>query len=168
MEKSNKIFSDIKFMTAENFSEFGILLELPADPEKKEKGESQFKVMTTQQEVGWRLAYLIVRNRSLKRLENHPYSMESFEPVKGVSLLTVAPHDFPEKVQTFVLDKPVVLHAGIWHDLLTLSEEAEIKITENATIVTEYHPLKSEVVPQICFKSAVDSGDTILNSKIPN
>lgn len=153
MEKSNGIFSGIKSITAENFKQYGVVLELLTDKEKKSNGESQFKVLTTQQNVGWRLAYLIVRTRSLKRLERHPLSMESFEPVRGVSLITVAPKENPEKVETFVLDKPVVLHAGVWHDVLALSEEAEIKITENADIVTEYHNLKSEVVPNLCFKN---------------
>ena len=153
MEKSNGIFSAIKSITPENFQKYGVVLELPSDSEKKSRGESQFKVLTSQPHAGWRLAYLIVRNRTLQRLESHPLSMESFEPVRGVSLIIVAPKENPEKVETFVLDKPVVLYAGVWHDVLTLSEEAEIKITENADIVTEYHNLKSEVVPNLCFKN---------------
>ena len=60
-------------------------------------------------------------------------------------------------METFVLDKPVVLHAGVWHDVLTLSDEAEIKITENAEILTEYFQLKSEVVPKLCFDGKVSS-----------
>jgi ureidoglycolate hydrolase len=153
LKKSNGIFSGIDFISEEKFKKYGTVLELPADGKMKARGENQFKILVTQQQVGWRLAYLTVRNRTLKRLENHPYSMESFEPVRGVSLITVAPHESPDAVETFVLDKPVVLNAGVWHDVLALSDEAEIKITENADIVTEYYNLKSEVIPQLIFHS---------------
>jgi len=151
LKKSNGTFSGVNFITEDGFKKYGVVLELPAEAAKKRAGENQFKILTVQPETGWRLAYLVVRNRTLKRLENHPLSMESFEPVRGVALLTVAPHENPEAVETFVLDKPVVLHAGVWHDVLTLSEEAEIKITENADIVTEYYNLKEEVSPKLVF-----------------
>jgi hypothetical protein len=36
-----------------------------------------------------------------------------------------------------MLDRPILLHANIWHNVLTLSEESVIKITENEEVDSE-------------------------------
>jgi len=151
LKKSNGIFSAINSLTAKKFKKYGQILELNSKKNKKNNRVNEFEILVSEANSGWRIAYLILRNRTLKRLERHPESKESFEPVKGVSLIVVAQSNSPEKVETFLLDKPVVLNKGVWHDVLTLSDETEIKITENIEVACEYHPLDSKVVPKLLY-----------------
>ena len=72
-------------------------------------------------------------------MENHPFSKESFEPLKGITVLLVAEHETPEEYQAFVLDKPVCLKKGIWHQVLALTPEAQVKITENLEVASEFY-----------------------------
>ncbi|MEI6845507.1 MAG: ureidoglycolate lyase [Candidatus Firestonebacteria bacterium] len=145
-----KIFSKIKFPTKENFKKYGKIIE----GTRKTKGGkgTQYEVLTNSRSEGWLLAYLIVRNRVSKCIEQHPTSRESFEPVKGVCLLIVAPAKFPKKTETFVLDKPIVLHEGIWHDVVALSKEAEVKIAENNSVPTRKIYFKKPVEPVMLVK----------------
>jgi len=130
-----KIFSKIQFPAKENFKKFGKILEGSKKTHSSKK--TQYEVITGSKSEGWLLAYLVVRNRVSKCIEQHPASKESFEPVKGVCLLIVAPVKTPDKIETFVLDKPVVLNEGVWHDVVALSEEAEVKIAENSGVTTK-------------------------------
>jgi hypothetical protein len=36
------------------------------------------------------------------------------------------------------LDKPVILKKGLWHGVVALGDEADIKITENASVRCVY------------------------------
>lgn len=67
--------------------------------------------------------------------------MESFEPVKGKSLLYVALRPKTEAIECFALDRPVILKKKIWHGIVTVSPETEIKLTENAMVQCVYWPL---------------------------
>lgn len=88
--------------------------------------------------VGWRIAYLIVRDKVIYRLEQHPGTFESFEPVKGETLLYLARNRNSKKIECFYLDKPVILDKGVWHAVATLNGESEIKITENSKVKCIY------------------------------
>ena len=68
-----------------------------------------------------------------------PYSKESFEPLKGISVLLVAEHEKPEDYHAFLLDKPICLKKGVWHQVLSLTAEAEVKITENLEVSSEFY-----------------------------
>ena len=91
----------------------------------------------------WRIAMFRVRIRQAQRLECHPESMESFEPVRGMGVLLCAAPDRPEKVHAFPLDAPVCLNKGVWHEVIALSGEALYKITENCEVSSEILPLLS-------------------------
>jgi hypothetical protein len=57
----------------------------------------------------------------------------------------LAEHESPENIRAFLLDKPVCLFEGVWHDVLALSSAAKVKITENLEVRSEYHNLEKPV-----------------------
>lgn len=95
--------------------------------------------MDTDNSNSWRIAVFRYTNKSIKIIENHPISKESFEPLKGVTVLLVAEHDCPENYRAFILGKPVCLKKEIWHQVLALTSEAEVKITENLNVESVFY-----------------------------
>jgi len=119
-----------KKITKSNFKQYGSVIEWQGPENKKEN--NQFRIVIHDPDVkGWRIAYLIVREKQTDFLEQHPHSYESFEPVKGKSILFVSLGKKPSKIEAFILDKPVVLVKGLWHGVIAVGREAHIKITEN-------------------------------------
>ncbi len=105
-----------------------------------------FGILLKEKAKGWRIGYLIVREKAITRLENHPDSFETFEPVSGRSVIAFAPAKYPDRVKVFLLDKSVVVKKGVWHDVAPLSKESEIKIFENIVVRTSYHQLAKKIV----------------------
>ena len=132
-------------LTAEAWAPFGTLIEIAQpDPERARAGENEFKVVDQSENAdGWRLAVQIVRGRTLHQVGRHPSSNESFEPVTGVAAICVAPPAAPDRLQAFVLDKPVVVNANVWHGLIALSGEAVVKIAENRVMTGENRRLET-------------------------
>ncbi|MFA5039336.1 MAG: hypothetical protein WC732_06615 [Candidatus Omnitrophota bacterium] len=64
--------------------------------------------------------------------------METFEPVEGRGLLFVSLKKDPRDIVCFYLDKPVILRKSIWHGVVALGREADIKITENSSVRCVY------------------------------
>lgn len=135
----------IKKITAKNFKKYGWVIEYPG---KIDKSKSQFDIILTEnKKVGWRIAYLIERNNYIDKLEQHPDSFESFEPVKGKALIFLTNKKDLKTVECFYLDKPVILDKSVWHNVLTLTKESEIKITENAQVKCIYWNLDRVIRP---------------------
>jgi len=129
---------EIKKINAENFRNFGRVIEYPKkDLVKKQKNLFR-KVLIESKKVGWRIAYLVVRDRVIDRLERHRGTFESFEPVRGKSLIYLASSKSKQAIHCFYLDRPVILKKGTWHGVVALGREAEIKITENARVKSQY------------------------------
>jgi len=126
-----------KSITREGFSRYGRVIEYPERP-KAPKNKNLFKVIVRQPDHGWRIAYLVVRERSIDRLEQHPDSLESFEPVSGKGLIYLSTKKDPRRVECFYLDKPVILKKGIWHGVVALSADFDVKITENSKVKCIY------------------------------
>ncbi len=119
-----------KKITALNFKKYGYIIQWEGPENKKEN--NQFRIIIRDFKAkGWRIAYLVVREKQIKFLERHPVSFESFEPVKGKAILYVSNEKVPQVIEAFVLDKPIVLLKGIWHNVLSRTKETHIKITEN-------------------------------------
>ena len=130
-----------KHITSSNFRRYGRMIEYP-HKNKKSKKVNLFRIVLTEPKIkGWRIAYLIVRDKTIKKLEQHPSSFESFEPIKGRSLLYVSPRRDQKAIECFYLDRPVILKKGMWHGVVTLGRESEIKLTENAKVKCIYWPL---------------------------
>lgn len=130
----------IKSPDSTNFRKYGRLIEYP---NKDQKGTTRnlWRIVHTEvAKVGWRVAYLVLRDRTIGRLESHPNSDETFEPVKGRALIFVSKDKDLKKLECFILDKPIVLYKGTWHGLIRIEEEAEIKIIENAKVKCNYWP----------------------------
>lgn len=123
----------------ETFLPYGEVLEFPAGIEKT------FCIITTEEKEPWRLAVFRYTNKEIQRMECHPTSRESFEPLHGLTVLVVATHENPEEYEAFILDKPVCLKKGIWHQVLALTEEAQVKIVENLEVQSEFYDLEKAI-----------------------
>ncbi len=123
----------IQNITKNNFSPYGYVLDF------SDNTTDEFEIIVKESESPWRMAVYRPHSRDCDFLENHPDSMESFEPTKGISLLIVAEKNTPNNFSVFLLDKPVCLYKGIWHNVMALSEDVLIRVTENLEVESEYH-----------------------------
>lgn len=134
----------LKSIHRETFEKYGKVLEFSPD-----NTEEPFEIVITEEKEPWRLAVFRYRNKEIQKMECHPTSLESFEPLQGVTVLVVAEHDKPEEYEAFLLDKPVCLYKGIWHQVLTLTDEAQVKIAENLEVNSEFFELKNEIAVRV-------------------
>jgi len=125
----------IQQINRDTFKPYGYLIEY--DPGKPEG----FQVVLKETEkVGWRIAVAKLSKNKVQMLGKHPNSMESFEPVSGVTMLLVALPEDPENFEVFLLDRPVCIFPNIWHATLSLSEHSVYKVTENLEVNSDqYH-----------------------------
>ncbi len=128
----------IEPLSAETIAPFGYLIAHP--------GGERFQVICSEADpVGWQIAVNRIANRTVDQLACHPNTMESFEPVSGTAVLLLAEHDTPGDWRALILDRPICIRKGVWHATVTLSEEAFVKITENAHVEADFHPLGRSV-----------------------
>lgn len=126
----------IKNLSKDTFQPYGYILE------QEDSLSQNFQIILTEPAaVGWRIAVSKITRHDIDKINRHPNSMESFEPISGVTLLCVAPPDAPEQYEVFLLDKPVCLLKNIWHATLTLSENSLVKICENYEVASEGYDL---------------------------
>ena len=131
----------IKKITAKNFKKYGWVIEYAGKRPENKNGNIFRIILKENGKTGWRIAYLVVRDKTIDKLEQHPGSFESFEPVQGRSLIYLSDGSM-SKIESFYLDKPVILDKGIWHGVVSLTPESEIKITENAEVESVYWTLE--------------------------
>ena len=129
----------IERITQESFREFGSVVEFPAD------NRENYYIVDCDKENPWRLAVFRYNNHSIRRIECHPTSKESFEPLSGITLLLTAVHENPEDYHIFLLDKPIILNKGVWHQTMVLTGEAQVKITENFEVGSVFYDLAEEI-----------------------
>ncbi len=133
----------VESITREAFAPFGSVIEFSPD------FDGIYEIVETEAVKPWILAVFRYTNQTIRRIENHPTSMETFEPLSGVTVLIVAKHDTPEEYRAFVLDKPVCIKKGVWHQVLSLTPESSVKITENKDVYSEFYDLPEEISVQI-------------------
>lgn len=134
----------VQKITRKNFAPYGWVIDYPG--RRAAKKASLFDIVLKETgKLGWRIAYLVLRDKAVGQLEQHPDSYESFEPVKGRSLLYVAEKRDAKRIKCFRLDRPIILKKGLWHTVVTLTPETEIKITENAKVECVYWKLGFEL-----------------------
>ena len=132
-------------INSSNFKRYGWVIEGSAK-KSKDKEKSLFSIVLTEPiKAGWRIAHLLLRDKSVAYLERHIDSFESFEPIRGKTLIYVAGAKDLKKIMCFYLDKPVILKKGVWHNVITLDTQSEIKITENAKVKCDYWQLGCKV-----------------------
>ena len=132
---------EVLTLSKENFGRYGRIIEFSP-------GSEMWEILVREEKIGWRIALLEIDRREIKWLERHPDSMETFEPVSGIALLFVADKD-PLDFEVFVLDRPVCLYKGIWHEVASLTQKAKFKITENYDVECEYFDLEKPFVFKI-------------------
>ena len=132
----------IKKIDSVRFRRFGWVIEYPRKSQyksKNPKSKNLFRIVAREKDrVGWRIAYLVVRDKAITRLEQHIETLESFEPVCGETLLYVSDERKASRIECFYLDRPVILKKGIWHGVVTLGRDSEIKIAENFKVKCIY------------------------------
>jgi ureidoglycolate hydrolase len=124
-----------------NFRPYGKIIEYQGKEAKGSRRNLWRIIHVEATAPGWRIAWLVLRDKTIGRLECHPYSDESLEPVRGRALLFIAEKPRLEYIRCFDLDKPLIVRKGVWHGLIAVDDEAEIKITENAEVTCSYWPL---------------------------
>jgi len=134
----------VKKLTCNSIKPYGRIID--SSCVKDDGRGNRFGILLKEPSKGWRIGYLILRDRFIKRLERHADSLETFEPVKGKAIIALAKAGSPESAELFFLDKPVVINKGIWHDVLAVSGACEIKIFENIEVKTEYYSLTKNLV----------------------
>lgn len=138
---------EILYITRDNFKSYGWVLDFSENAQ-----EERFEVIVSEDVNPWRIAMFRVKIRECNRLEAHPDSMESFEPVSGCGLLIVAMPETPKEYQVFLLDRPICLKKGIWHEVITISKEALFKITENKEVSSKFYMLEDVICPAFIEK----------------
>ena len=129
---------EIKNITPETFEGLGVILEHVSR-------KDGYEPLVTVKSKGWIWAVLTFSNKTVDELECHPTSKESFEPVFGTTIILLAKPNEPEKVSAFLLDKPVMLHESVWHNIVSLAEVSRVKITENNEVYADKHKLNGIV-----------------------
>lgn len=129
----------LESVSREAFAAFGEVVEFPATC------QDNFFVVDSENTNPWRLAVFRYNNKEIWQMENHPSSKESFEPLSGMTVLVVAEKQMPEQYRAFILDKPVCLKKGIWHQVLSLTPEASVKITENIEVDSEFYSFQKSL-----------------------
>ncbi len=138
-------FLQIKTISKSNFKKYGAILE---HTKKKSGYEPLVKIKSN----GWIWAILTIKKKYIDFIECHTNSRESFEPVFGTTIIVLAQPKTPEKLEAFLLDKPVLLNERVWHNVLCLSETSQVKITENAGVKGKRIGFKKRLSPALTFK----------------
>ncbi|HNZ29473.1 MAG: ureidoglycolate hydrolase [Candidatus Aerophobetes bacterium ADurb.Bin490] len=131
----------IKPLNKKDFAKYGKII-------CQEKENEIFQVVMSEKEkTGWRIGYLVMGPGKADGLEAHPESYETFEPVSGTAVMLVAEEKTPDKIEAFLLDKPICINKKVWHGVSVLSEKCEIKIMENLEVESIYYKLEKPVEP---------------------
>ena len=126
---------EIKPLTPKNIAKYGRIL-FPTEEESKTVQDPAVAYVILEKAVsrGWLMSHYTVSKRFTDMMENHPNTKETFEPLCGASVIVLAHGPAPDNPEAFLLDKPVVLYEGVWHDVMALSEKATMRINENTEV----------------------------------
>lgn len=131
----------IRNITSDSFEKYGWILDFSEDIREP----VHFEIICDSDSKGWRIAMYNVRQKTAFELEQHPESMESFEPFSGCGVLLVSADVFSSGIDAFLLDRPICLKKGIWHQLITLSRDCTVKIMENKTVSSNIYKLEKPI-----------------------
>lgn len=128
------------------FKPFGEIL-VPSDesiPEVFEEGIFKFYVTFKEEANSWQIGYLDQIGKKVDKLECHPNTSEVFVPIYGdaVMLLSVNPE---KDIVAFKLEKPIVLNKGVWHGVISLSENSKMLIVESSDVIDQYYDLRMPI-----------------------
>lgn len=130
----------IQNINKDNFEKYGTIIDFTGKTE-----DPEFEIIIEHREDPWRIAMLRVKDRDFTKLEKHPFSLETFEPVEGMCLLMLSLGTERSNYEVFLLDRPVCLNKGVWHGIATLTRDSKVKITENLEVETEFYNLERSI-----------------------
>jgi ureidoglycolate hydrolase len=144
---------EINVLTPKVFKKYGRIL-IPTEEESKEEENRQvdYQVLEKAVSKGWVMACYSVSKRFTDAMEYHPNTKETFEPFSGVPILIVAYGQAPENPEAFLLDKPVVINEGVWHDVLALSANTVMRINENSDVQGVRQKLAFTIKAELCVE----------------
>jgi hypothetical protein len=103
-------------------------------------GKEEFQtVFSAPDAPGWQVGLLRVIHREAPGIHRHLNTDECFSPIRGRTVMLVAPPDAPDEVQAFHLTEPVRINTGVWHTCLTPDEPALVFVCESGTVESETH-----------------------------
>lgn len=130
----------VKKISKENFMPYGYLIGYD------QENEDDFQVVLTEsRKKGWRIAFSKIVASSIAEIARHPETMETFEPVSGITLICVSTTTNLDDYQVFLLDQPLCIKQNIWHATVCLSANSVVKIVENAEVTAEKHKIETEI-----------------------
>jgi ureidoglycolate hydrolase len=135
----------IKTISKTSFKKYGTILE---HTKKKSGYEPLVKVKSN----GWIWAALTIKKKYIDFIECHTNSRESFEPAFGTTIIVLAQSKTPHKPEAFLLDNPILLNERVWHNVLSLSETSQVKITENTDVKGRRIEFKKRFSSVLTFK----------------
>jgi ureidoglycolate hydrolase len=85
----------IKKICPKNFQRYVWIIVYPHKKAQRKKKNLFRIVLQENKSPGRRIAYLVVRDKGINKLERHPQTFESFDPARGRSLLYLAGEQRP-------------------------------------------------------------------------
>jgi len=138
----------IEGLSQDKFDSYGRILT-PSDGERPEVSEPEvfdffllFKMISS----GWQIGYLTIQTKQVDSLERHPNTPEVFVPLRGKAAI-IASNDPNEdtSLHAFHLREPVVLRAGVWHNVVHIAGEVSILIIEGVNVIDDYFALNYSI-----------------------
>lgn len=125
-------------LTPDAFAPYGRILEAKVD---------RFQVVASDAEAkGWQVGLSRVVDHVHPSVHRHLNTGEVFAPLSGgPAVMILARPESPDQTEAFALDRPVLVHAGVWHTTLVPAEPALILLAETLDPVSEVHPLPEPV-----------------------
>ena len=123
----------LETLSVEGFAPFGTIIEHSFE----NPSGRDYQIVVSAPGQGWVIGILELSKNVAPYLERHLYSQESHEPLSGTSILIVSEPETPDDLRVFLLDKPVCLKEGVWHQAMAISDKAVIKVVENIDVSSE-------------------------------
>lgn len=149
----------INVLSSESFKKYGIIIE----PKISNVEVRSFEVIETAPSEGWRIGILQLVKDEMTYIERHLKTKETYEPLSGTTIMLVSLQESPHDMEVFLLDKPVCVNEGIWHQVVAISEKAIIKVIENITVPhyeCEIFYLEDGVNVSVTFEMKLNSTKT--------
>lgn len=125
-------------MTISNFEEFK-----PYGRVLRSGTDVNTDLFVNEAPTGWKLAELPVTDREILSMSFHDNTSEAFIPLEGTVLLAVALQEDFSDCKLFLIDRPLIINASVWHGLAAPNADARLLLVENRTV-----NLKKKALPE--------------------
>lgn len=98
----------------------------------------------SEEPTGWKLAELPVTDRTIVSMSLHDNTPEAFIPLEGTAVLKVATKSDFSDCKTFLIDRPLVINASVWHGLASPGADARLLLVESKDVNLIKKPIKED------------------------